>query len=74
MTQPEETDPVSSIPVLGAIFAGLSEAFDALLSIGADMRPEVRATAKKVVISAIIVTQIAAQAAQLATASVRRMK
>lgn len=74
MTQPEETNPVSSIPVLGAIFEGLSQAFDALLSIGADMTPEVRATAKKVVISAIIVTQIAAQAAQMASASVRRNK
>ena len=74
MTQPEETDPVSSIPVLGVIFAGLSQAFEALLAIGADMPPEVRATAKKVVISAIIVTQIASQAAQLASMNVRRLK
>lgn len=74
MTQPEETGIISSIPVLGAIFEGISKAFDALFAIGADMTPEVRATAKKVVISAIIVTQVAAQAAQMASASVRRNK
>lgn len=74
MTQPEETNPVSSIPVLGAIFEGLSEAFDALLAIGSDMTPQVRETAQQVVVSAIIVSQIAAQAAQMASSNVRRIK
>ena len=74
MTQQEETNPVSYIPVLGAIFEGLSQAFDALLAIGSDMTPQVRETAQKVVVSAIIVSQIAAQAAQMASSNVRRMK
>lgn len=74
MTQPEETNPVSSIPVLGAIFEGLSEAFDALLAIGSDMTPQVRETAQQVVVSAIIVSQIASQAAQMASSNVRRVK
>jgi len=58
--------------VLGAVFESVAEFFNALGNIGADLPPEVRAKAQKVVVSAIIVTQIAATAAQIA--SVRKLK
>jgi hypothetical protein len=61
-----------AVPVLGAVFEGIAEFFSALGNIGADLPPEVRAKAQKVVVSAIIVTQIAATAAQIA--SVRKLK
>jgi len=60
---PAEED--NSIPLLGDLFQGLSDLLGALGMIGADMTPEVRAKAQKVVLSAIIVTQVA----QLATSS-----
>jgi hypothetical protein len=49
------------------VFGGLNTAFNALNNIGADLPPLVRKKAQKVVVSAIIVTQIATQAAGLAT-------
>ena len=52
---------------MGAVFSGLNDAFNALNNIGADLPPAVREKAKKIVLSAIIVTQIATQAAGLAT-------
>ena len=58
--------------MLGAVFESVAEFFNALGNIGADLPPEVRAKAQKVVVSAIIVTQIAATAAQIA--SVRKLK
>jgi len=45
----------------------LSDAFNALNNIGADLPPAVREKAQKIVVSAIIVTQIATQAAAMAT-------
>jgi len=50
---------------LGNLFQGLSDLLGALGMIGADLPPEVREKAQKIVISAIIVGQVA----QLATAS-----
>jgi len=55
--------------VLGAVFEGFANAFNALNSIGADLPPAVREKAQKVVISAIIVTQVATQAAAMAASS-----
>lgn len=52
---------------MGAVFEGLADAFNALNNIGADLPPAVREKAQKVVVSAIIVTQIATQAAAMAT-------
>lgn len=57
-----------AVPVLGAVFEGIAKFFDALGQIGADMTPEVREKAEKVVVSAIIVTQVAGTAAQVASA------
>jgi hypothetical protein len=55
--------------LLGAAFQGLADAFNALGNIGADLPPAVREKAQKVVISAIIVTQVATQAAAMAASS-----
>ena len=50
-----------------AAVVAIAEAFEAIANVGADMAPEVREKAEKVVLSAVIVTQIATQAAQIAT-------
>lgn len=50
-----------------AAVAAITEAFEAIANIGSDLTPEVREKAQKVVLSAVIVTQIATQAAQIAT-------
>jgi hypothetical protein len=55
--------------LLGAAFQGLADAFNAISNIGADLPPAVREKAQKVVISAIIVTQVATQAAAMAASS-----
>ena len=52
---------------MGAVFSGLGDALNALSNIGADLPPAVREKAEKIVVSAIIVTQIATQAAAMAT-------
>jgi len=73
VTQPvEPTNPVFDVPVLGAAFKGLADAFNALANIGADLPPAVRERAKKIVLSAIIVTQVATTAAGIASASAAR--
>lgn len=54
--------------MLGAIFEGIGKFFDALGQIGADLPPEVREKAQQIVVSAIIVTQVAGTAAQVASA------
>jgi hypothetical protein len=62
--------------LLSTIFTDPSQAVTALLNIGADMSPEVREDSEKVVLSAIIAsgiaTQAAASAAVSASASYRR--
>ena len=60
--------------LLSAIFTDPSQAVTALLNIGADMSPEVREDSEKIVLSAIIASGIATQAAAsaAATASYRR--
>lgn len=55
--------------MLGAVFDGLANAFNALGNIGADLPPAVRKKAQKIVVSAIIVTQVATQAATMAAQS-----
>jgi hypothetical protein len=60
--------------LLSAIFTDPSQAITAVLNIGADMSPEVREESEKIVLSAIIASGIATQAAASAavTASYRR--
>ena len=55
--------------LLSAIFTDPSQAVTALLNIGADMSPEVREESEKIVLSAIIASGIATQAAASAAAS-----
>lgn len=57
------------VPVLGQALKGLADALNALANIGADLPPAVRERAKKIVLSAIIVTQVAMTAAGIASAS-----
>lgn len=60
--------------LLGAIFTDPAQALEAFANIGADMSPEVREKSEKVVVSAVIVGNIATQAAATAgaVASYRR--
>lgn len=55
---------VAAVTAITEAFAQVSEA---IANIGSDLSPEVREKAQKVVLSAVIVTQIATQAAQIAT-------
>ena len=55
--------------LLSAIFTDPSQAVTALLNIGADMSPEVREDSEKIVLSAIIASGIATQAAASAAVS-----
>lgn len=69
---------IASIPVFGATVVALTDAINYLGNVGADMSPKVRATAKKEVIAAVIVTQVATGAVAMASisssASIRRNK
>lgn len=58
---------LAAVPVLGQAVVAIADAINYLGNAGADMTPEVRAKSKKVIVSAVIVTQIAAQAAVTAT-------
>jgi hypothetical protein len=62
---------LASVPVLGAAVVGLTNAINFLGNIGADISPKVREESKKVVVGAVIATQIAqiAGATSLSTIS-----
>jgi hypothetical protein len=62
------SEEIANIPVLGSAIVALADAINFISNVGADMTPEVREQSEKVVVSAIIVTQIATQA--VATASI----
>jgi hypothetical protein len=53
---------LANIPVLGSAIVALADAINFVGNVGADMTPEVREQSEKVVVSAIIVTQVATQA------------
>jgi len=61
------SEELAAIPVLGSAIVALADAINFVGNVGADMSPEVRKQSEKVVVSAIIVTQIATQAAATAT-------
>jgi hypothetical protein len=63
---PEE---LASVPVVGAAVVAIVDAFNAMGNIGADMTPEVRDRAKKEVIAAVIVGQVAQTASMAAAAA-----
>jgi hypothetical protein len=61
------SEELAAIPVLGSAIVALADAINFVGNVGADMSPEVREQSEKVVVSAVIVTQIATQAAATAT-------
>lgn len=69
---PEMPAELAAIPLIGNAAKAVFEAFNALGNIGADIAPAVREEAQKVVVSSVIVGQIAATAA-LSAVSVRKI-
>lgn len=61
------SEELATIPVLGSAIVALADAINFVGNVGADMTPEVREKSEKIVVSAIIVTQIATQAVATAT-------
>jgi hypothetical protein len=61
------SEEIATIPVLGSAIVALADAINFVSNVGADMTPEVREQSEKVVVSAIIVTQVATQAVATAT-------
>jgi len=63
-----QVDPaLASIPGVGAVAVGLTNAINLIGNIGSDMSPAHRATAKKEVVAAVVVTQVAVGASGMAT-------
>ena len=60
---------IAAIPVFGASIVALTDAINFMGNVGADMSPKVRATAKKEVVAAVVVTQIAQFSTNQAVAS-----
>ena len=65
--EPEPEPENLAVAAVSAITEAFSQVSEAIANVGSDLSPEVRKKAQKVVISAIVVTQIATQAAQIAT-------
>ncbi|NBQ98369.1 MAG: hypothetical protein EBU12_09190, partial [Microbacteriaceae bacterium] len=63
---PEE---IANIPVFGASIVALTDALNFMGNVGADMSPQVRETAKKEIVAAIVLTQISQFATSQAVAS-----
>ena len=65
-----QLDPaIANIPLIGNLAGALTNSINFVGNIGADISPAVRAKAKKTLISAVIVTQIATTAAAVSLAS-----
>ena len=58
-----------AIPVLGNVAVGITNAINFIGNVGSDMSPKVREESKKIVVSAVVVAQVAATA-MMTTASV----
>jgi hypothetical protein len=65
---------LAAIPLLGDIAGAILDVFNDLGNVGADMSPQVRETAEKIVVVSIVVTQIVAVTAigAMASTSIRR--
>ena len=63
---PEISEELAAIPVLGAAAGAVLETFNDIGNAGADMSPEVREESEKVVVAAVIVSQVATTAATTA--------
>jgi len=72
---PQVSEALAAIPLLGDAAVAVLDAFNAVGNIGADIAPEVREKAQEVVVSSVIVGQIAATASIAAVGtSYRRIK
>jgi hypothetical protein len=72
---PQVSEELAAIPLLGNAAVAVLEAFNALGNVGADMLPEERKEAQQVVVSSVIVGQIATTASlAMSGASYRRIK
>jgi hypothetical protein len=72
---PQVSEALAAIPLLGDAAVALLDAFNAVGNIGADIAPEVREKAQEVVVSSVIVGQIAATASLASVGtSYRRIK
>jgi hypothetical protein len=62
------------IPLLGDVAGAILDVFNDLGNVGADMSPQVRETAEKIVVVSVIVTQVVAVTAigAMASTSIRR--
>jgi hypothetical protein len=71
---PELPAELAAIPLLGDIAGAILDIFNDLGNVGADMSPQVRETAEKIVVVSVIVTQIVAVTAlgAMASTSIRR--
>jgi hypothetical protein len=63
---------LAAIPLLGDVLGGATELINFLGNAGSDMSPEVRETSEKIVVTAVIVTQIVGVSAFAAMASTSR--
>ena len=65
---------IAAIPLLGNLAGAILDIFNDLGNVGADMSPQVRETAEKIVVVSIVVTQIVAVTAlgAMASTSIRR--
>jgi hypothetical protein len=59
---PEVSEELAAVPVVGAVATAVLESFNALGNVGADMAPAVREEAEKTVIASVIATGAAVQA------------
>jgi hypothetical protein len=72
---PQVSEALAAIPLLGDAAVALLDVFNAVGNIGADIAPEVREDAQQVVVSSVIVGQIAATASLASVStSYRRIK
>mgnify|MGYP006924837982 FL=1 len=66
---PQVPEELANIPGVGAAAVAVLNAFNALGNFGADMSPAHRATAKKEVVAAIVLTQVTSAAVGAATSA-----
>ena len=69
----EVSEELAAVPVIGAVAEGVVNAINFIGNVGSDMSPTVREKSEKIVVSAVVVAQVAT-AAVMTTSSVRRFQ
>jgi hypothetical protein len=69
----EVSEELAAVPVIGAVAEGVVNAINFIGNVGSDMSPIVREKSEKIVVSAVVVAQVAT-AAVMTTSSVRRFQ